>query len=93
MQATTIQFTLTDAGTSVSATEAYNSATNTATLTPNAALAYSTTYNATVSGAQNNLGVAMANPFSWSFTTEAGPPTVTSTSRSAGPREWGSCRR
>ena len=39
-------------GQSVAATEAYNSSNNTATLTPSAALAYNTTYTATVSGAR-----------------------------------------
>src|SRR5262249_17349903 len=48
----------------------YNSSTNTATLTPNAALAASATYTATVSGAQDTAGNLMA-PVSWSFTTAA----------------------
>jgi hypothetical protein len=42
-----------------------------ATFTPSSSLAGSTTYTATVSGAQNSSGVAMSSPFSWSFTTGA----------------------
>ena len=45
----------------------------TATLTPTAALAYSTTYTATVSGAQDPAGNTMA-PITWTFTTAAPPP-------------------
>jgi PKD repeat protein len=78
VQAGTIAFTLTSgSGNSVAATVAYNSSTNTDTLTPNAALAYGTTYTATVSGAvSSSNGVAMLSPFTWSFTTDAAPPTV-----------------
>ena len=55
-----IGFTLTtSSGTAVAATVAYNSSTDTATLTPSAALAYGTTYTATVSGAKNSAGVAI----------------------------------
>ena len=54
---TTTTFTLKNSsGTAVAATVAYNSSTDTATLTPSAALAYGTTYTATVSGAKNNAG-------------------------------------
>src|SRR5271157_4151560 len=70
MQASTIGFTLkTLSGTAVAATVAYNSSTHTSTLAPRAALAYGTTYTATVSGAKNNGGVAMSSRVSWSFTT------------------------
>src|SRR5206468_1897935 len=63
----------------VSATVDYNATTNTATLTPSVALAASTTYTATVSGAQGTSGNVIT-PVSWSFTTAAldtTPPTVT----------------
>jgi len=40
-----------------------------ATFTPTNALAASTTYTATVSGAQNASGTPMSNPVTWSFTT------------------------
>ena len=67
---TTTTFTLKNSsGTAVAATVAYNSSTDTATLTPSAALAYGTTYTATVSGAKNTAGVAMSSKVTWSFTT------------------------
>ena len=59
------------AGSTVAATVAYNSSNNTVTLTPSSALAYSTTYTATVSGARIRAGDPMSAPFSWSFTTAA----------------------
>ena len=67
---TTTTFTLKNSsGTAVAATVAYNSSTDTATLTPSAALAYGTTYTATVSGAKNTAGDPMARSATWSFTT------------------------
>ena len=75
VQSGTIGFTLTNpSGSTVAATVAYNSSTNTATLTPSAALAFSTKYTATVSGAKDTAGDPMAAPYSWSFTTAAAPP-------------------
>ncbi len=77
VQSGTISFTLTPKGGSpVAASMTYNSSNDTATLTPSAALAYSTAYTATVSGAQNSSGVAMTSPFTWSFTTMADPPST-----------------
>jgi PKD repeat protein len=67
-------FTLVSAlGNAVPATIAYSDigTLHTATLTPAAELAYSTTYTATVSGAQNSSGIAIPAPFTWSFTTAA----------------------
>ena len=88
VQASTISFTLMPKGGSpVAATLAYNSSNDTATLTPSAALASSTTYTATVSGAENSSGTPMTSPFSWSFTTAApatGAPSVTSESPASG---------
>ena len=55
----------------MAATVTYNSATGTATLTPNSPLTGSTTYTATVSGAEDLAGNPMAAPVSWSFTTAA----------------------
>src|SRR5271157_2633932 len=79
MQASTIGFTLkTLSGTAVAATVAYNSSTHTSTLTPRAALAYGTTYTATVSGAKSNGGIVMGPPVSWSFKTDAVQPAVAS---------------
>ena len=72
VKASTISFTLTPSGGSpVAASVSYNSSNYTATLTPSAALAYSTTYTATVSGAQSSSGVAMTAPCTWTFTTAA----------------------
>src|SRR4029077_7526326 len=62
----TINFTLTSGGSPVPATLSYNSATNTASLQPNAVLAESTTYTANLSGAQDASGTSMT-PVSWSF--------------------------
>ena len=63
VQAGTIGFTLTNSsGGSVAASLSYNSSTETATLTPSSALAYNTTYTATVSGAKDNAGVSMSCP-------------------------------
>ena len=85
---TTTTFTLKNSsGTAVAGTVAYNSSTNTATLTPSAALAYSTTYTATVSAAKSTSGTAMTAPMNWSFTTAAAAPTapvVTSTTPASG---------
>src|SRR5271166_1095067 len=72
-------------GATVPATISYNSSTNTATLTPSALLANSTTYKATVSGVEDTAGDPMAAPYSWSFTTAAGlTPGVTSQTPASG---------
>jgi hypothetical protein len=66
----TVSFTLKDSGGNTVAGSVSLDGTNTvATFTPTSALAASTTYTATVSGAQNSSGTAMSGPFSWSFTT------------------------
>jgi hypothetical protein len=83
VQASTISFTLKDsANNSVAGTVGYNGVTYTATFTPSAPLAYSTTYTATVSGAQDPAGTPMTGPYSWSFTTSASacPCTIWSSS-------------
>ena len=54
----------------MAATVTYNSSNYTDTLTPSAALAYNTTYTATVSGAKDSAGDPMSGAFSWSFTTD-----------------------
>ena len=77
VQAGTINFTLTPSGgTAVAGTVAYNSTTRTATFTPSAALAYNTTYTATVSGAMDTAGDPMSAPFTWIFKTDAAQPAV-----------------
>ncbi len=79
VQSSTISFSLTPSGGSpVAASVSYNSSTQTATLTPSSALAYTTTYTASVSGAVSIWGGAMTGPFSWSFTSAPNWPTVTS---------------
>ena len=55
-------------GAAVSGSTSYDSASTTATFTPTAALAASTGYTMTVSGASDVFGNVMS-PFSWSFTT------------------------
>ena len=70
MQPSTITLTLADSsGNPVAITTNYSDATNTITAWPQVFLAYSTTYNVTVSGATDAAGNTMASPFTWSFTT------------------------
>ena len=85
VQSGTISFTLaTSAGTSVAGALSYNSSTNTETFTPSAALAYGTTYTATVSGAKDTAGDPMSGSTSWSFTTEPLQPAVSSHTPASG---------
>lgn len=80
-------FTLTGPGnTSVQGTVAYNAGSSVATFTPAANLAYNTTYTATLStGIMSSASVALAAPYSWSFTTTAAPiPTVSTTLPTSG---------
>ncbi len=85
MQGSTIVFVLSDnTGSVVPASVSYNSSTNTATLTPIAALAYNATYTAKVSQAENTSGIPISSPFTWSFHTDVAPPTVTSVSPTNG---------
>ncbi len=66
----TVSFTVKDSGgNSVPGAVSFTTGNTVATFTPTSALAASTTYTATVSGAQNSSGQAMSSPFSWSFTT------------------------
>ncbi|HEX9338369.1 MAG TPA: DUF4082 domain-containing protein, partial [Pseudonocardiaceae bacterium] len=67
-----VTMTLAGPGGAVPGTVAYDAATTTATFTPSGALANSTYYTASVSGAADSAGNVMA-PVSWSFST-AGPP-------------------
>jgi hypothetical protein len=67
---TTVSFTLKDSGGStVPGSVSFNAGNTVATFTPTNSLAGSSTYTATVSGAQNGSGTPMSSPFSWSFTT------------------------
>jgi Domain of unknown function (DUF4082)/Bacterial Ig-like domain len=66
----TVSFTVQDSGgNNVAGSVSFNSGNTVATFTPTSSLAPSTTYTATVSGAQNTSGIPMSSPFSWSFTT------------------------
>ena len=89
VQSGTIGFVLKDgSGTTIPSTTSYNATNWVATLTPTSALAYSTTYTATLSGAKDASGNVM-KATSWSFTTAAAPadttaPTVVSESPASG---------
>jgi hypothetical protein len=66
----TVSFTLKDpGGNPVSGSASLSAADTVATFTPDSPLATSTTYTATVSGAQDLSGTPMSAPYSWSFTT------------------------
>jgi hypothetical protein len=74
--ATTVNTTdivVTDPSGAVSGTVSYNASSNTATFTPSAALAGSTTYTVKVSGVTGSSGGAMASADTFSFTTAASP--------------------
>jgi hypothetical protein len=78
---TTSTFQLKDSANAVvPATVTYDSATNSATLTPQAALQYGATYTVTVKGGAGGVkdlaDNALAADVSWSFSTEASPPQV-----------------
>jgi hypothetical protein len=74
VQESTIAVELRDpANALVSGTKTYDAGTRTVTFTPGAALAPSTTYTASLSGAKDTAGNTMA-PVSWSFTTASGTP-------------------
>ncbi|WP_460993445.1 DUF4082 domain-containing protein [Sinomonas soli] len=82
-----VAFSLKDsANAQIAGATTFNSAGTVATFTPASALAYATTYTATVSGATNSAGLSQAAPYSWTFTTAAAPPpvAVSSTSPSSG---------
>jgi hypothetical protein len=65
-------------GALVPATVSYDPATNTATLTPQGALSYGSTYTATVRGGTGGVadlaGNTLAATSTWTFSTEASPP-------------------
>jgi len=72
-------FTLAGPGsTAVSGLVTFNIGTSVATFTPNASLAYSTSYTATITtGATSSAGAALAANYVWTFTTGASPNQVT----------------
>jgi hypothetical protein len=66
----TVSFTLKDgSGSNVAGSVTFNGNDTVATFTPANPLAGSTTYTATVSGAQDSSGDSMSSPYSWNFTT------------------------
>lgn len=72
---------LTGAVSAVSGTVTYSSNNDAATFTPSSALAYSTTYTATITtGVTDSSGTALAANYTWSFTTAAAPVSVTAES-------------
>jgi O-glycosyl hydrolase len=73
---TTSTFTLTaQGGGAVAGTVAAGGGGLSATFTPTASLAYSTTYTATLTtGVQSTVGTALASNYTWSFTTVAAAP-------------------
>jgi Ice-binding-like/Bacterial Ig-like domain len=81
---TTSSFTVTGpGGTAVAGAVAYSG--TTATFTPAAALAYGTTYTATITtGASSPGGAELIGPYVWSFTTITPPPAVVATSPANG---------
>ena len=65
-------------GSAIAGTVIYNSGSSTATFTPSAALAYSTSYTATITTvATSSAGAALASNYVWNFTTGANPNQVT----------------
>jgi fibronectin type 3 domain-containing protein len=73
----------------VPATVTYNTTTNVATLTPQAALQYGATYIVTVKGGAGGVTDYVGNPLAadstWSFTVEASPPQVLVVGSTANP--------
>jgi O-glycosyl hydrolase len=71
-------FTLTGPGnTPIAGAVTYNSGSSAATLTPSSALAFSTSYTATITtGATSSAGAALASNYVWAFTTGANPNQV-----------------
>lgn len=71
----TLSFTLKSGSVTAPASVTYDAPSRTATLTPNSALSFGTTYTATVS-AEDIAGNPMASSRTWSFTTIACPCTI-----------------
>lgn len=83
-------FTLKQGAASVNGTVAYNKTNRTATLTPAANLAYSTSYTATITtGVKDMANINTVSNYAWSFTTEApaGSAPAAPTGVAASPRD------
>ena len=76
VDSTSITMSLTGPGGAVPGTRTYDPASRSLTLAPASALAASTTYSVSVSGAQDPAGNTMV-PVTWVFTTAAAPPADT----------------
>ena len=79
-----LTFTLKQGANPIAGTVTFDLASNTATFSPDSALALNLVYTATIStGAKDSAGLALAADYIWSFTTSANatvePPTVVST--------------
>jgi hypothetical protein len=83
VQPATVSFVVTGPSGAVNGTVTFDSANQTATFSPAAALATQSTYTATVSGAKDAAGNQMS-PVSWSFTTQAAAVQTTVTNFAAG---------
>ncbi len=82
----TSTFQLQNQGGFVTGTISYDAASKTVTFTPNADLAFSTLYAATVtSAATDTTGQAMGQDYTWTFTTAAIPPPTKPTGLTATP--------
>jgi O-glycosyl hydrolase len=78
LTASTFTLATTSGNTPISGLIAYNTGTSTVTFTPNASLAYNTSYTATITtGAESSAGAALASNYAWTFTTGASPNQVT----------------
>jgi hypothetical protein len=89
INSSTVRLSITSSGSTVAGALAYNQASRTATFTPSAALAHSTSYTVTVTtGAQDAAGNTLASAFTSAFTTVAAPdntaPTVSATLPTSG---------
>jgi len=73
VRASSVGFTVTGPSGAVAGSVSYDASTSTAAFSPNTSLAPGTLYTATVSGAQDTAGNALAAPVSWTFTTATLP--------------------
>jgi hypothetical protein len=83
--ASTVAVSVTSTGAPVAGTVSYSSGSNTATFTPQAPLAFNTSYTVTVSGATDVAGNPLASPFTSVFATASAPDTTPPTVLSSSP--------
>jgi methionine-rich copper-binding protein CopC len=84
VESSNLSFTIapTLGGSNVSGTVSLNNTAQIATFVPQNSLSYATEYTATIS-ATGADGVAMSAPYTWSWTTNGAPPSITATTPSA----------